>query len=102
MALHLSISDGFDKTKMFNKQDDFDLNIMNFPFLDGDVPHSTFHGIYISQRIRFARVSSHVDDLTSFDSKTSQISVMDIINFVRCFLNFIGGILPWCLNIMSD
>ena len=67
---------------------------MNFPFLDGDVPHSTFNGIYISQRIRFARVSSHVDDFTSFDSKTSQISIMDIINFVRCFLNFIGGILP--------
>ena len=35
---------------------------MNFPFLDGDVPRSTSYGVYISQLIRFARVSSHVDD----------------------------------------
>ena len=35
---------------------------MNFPFLDGDVPRSASYGVYISQLIRFARVSSHVDD----------------------------------------
>ena len=35
---------------------------MNFPFLDGDVLRSTSYGVYISQLIRFARVSSHVDD----------------------------------------
>ena len=35
---------------------------MSFPFLYGDVPRSTSYGVYISQLIRFARVSSHVDD----------------------------------------
>ena len=35
---------------------------MNFPFLDGDVPRTTSYGVYVSQLIRFARVSSHVDD----------------------------------------
>ena len=34
---------------------------MNFPFLDGNVPRSTSYDVYISQLIRFARVSSHVD-----------------------------------------
>ena len=38
---------------------------MNFPFLDGDVPRSTSSGVYISQLIRFARVSSHVDDFNT-------------------------------------
>ena len=38
---------------------------MNFPFLDGDVPGSTSYGVYISQLIRFARVSSHVDDFNT-------------------------------------
>ena len=38
---------------------------MNFPFLDGDVRRSTFYGVYISQLIRFARVSSHVDDFNT-------------------------------------
>ena len=38
---------------------------MNFPFLDGDVTHSTSYGVYISQLIRFARMSSHVDDFST-------------------------------------
>ena len=38
---------------------------MNFPFIDGDVPRSTSRGVYISQFIRFARVSSHVDDFNT-------------------------------------
>ena len=38
---------------------------MNFSFLDGDVPQSTSHAVKISQHIRFARVSSHVDDFNT-------------------------------------
>ena len=38
---------------------------MDFPFVDGDVPRSTSYDVYISQRIRFARVSSHVDDFNT-------------------------------------
>ena len=38
---------------------------MNFPSLDGDVPRSTSYGVYISQFVRFARVSSHVDDFNT-------------------------------------
>ena len=42
-----------------------DFDIINFPFLDGDVPRSTSYGVYISQLIRFARVSSHVTDFNA-------------------------------------
>ena len=44
---------------------DFDFDIVNFPFLNGDVPRSASYGVYISQLIRFARVSSHVDDFNT-------------------------------------
>ena len=47
---------------MYDRRDDYDFDIVNFPFLDGDVPRSTSYGVYISQLIRFARVSSHIDD----------------------------------------
>ena len=53
LDLHLSISDSFVQTKIYDKQDDFDFDIVNFPFLDGDVPRSTSFGVYISQLIRF-------------------------------------------------
>ena len=38
---------------------------MNFPFLDSDVPRSASYGVFISQLIRFARVSSHIDDINT-------------------------------------
>ena len=60
LDLHLSISNGFVSSKLYDKCDDFDFDIVNFPFSDGDVPRSTSYGVYISQLIRFARVSSHV------------------------------------------
>ena len=65
LDLHLSISDGFVKTKIYNKREEFDFDIVNFPYLDGDVPRSTSYGLYISQLIRLARVSSHVDDFNT-------------------------------------
>ena len=37
--LHLSRSDDFVKTKIYDKRDDVDFDIVNFPFLDYDIPH---------------------------------------------------------------
>ena len=63
--LHLFILNGFVSSKIYDKRNDFDFDIVNFPFLDGDVPHSTSYRVYISQLIRFARVSSHVADFNA-------------------------------------
>ena len=54
LDLHLSISNGFVSSKIYDKRDDFDFDIVNFPFLDGDVPRRPSYGVYISQLIRFA------------------------------------------------
>ena len=63
LDLHLSISNGFVSSKIYDKRDDFDFDIVNFPFLDGDVSRS--YGVYISHLIRFARVSCHVVDFNA-------------------------------------
>ena len=65
LDLHLSISNDIVSTKIYDKRDDFDFEIVNFPFLDGDVPRSTSYGVYISQLIRFARASSYVADFNT-------------------------------------
>ena len=41
---------------IYDKRDDFNFYIVNFPF---------FYGVYISQLIRFARASSHVTDFNN-------------------------------------
>ena len=60
LDLHLIISNGFVSSKIYDKRDDFDFDIVNFPFLDGDVPRHPSYGVYISQLIRFARVCSNL------------------------------------------
>ena len=96
LDLHLSISDGFVKTKIYDKRDDFDFVIENFPFLDGDVHRSASYGVYISQLIRFARVSSHVDDFnTRYKFLTAKFLRQGYryLKIRKAFQNFIGGIL---------
>ena len=43
----------------------FDFGIVNFPFLDGDIPRRPSYGVYISQLIRFASVYSHGTDFNA-------------------------------------
>ena len=65
LNLNLSIHNDIVSTKIYNKRDDFNFDIVNFPFLDGDVPQRASYGVYISQLIRFARASSHVTDFNN-------------------------------------
>ena len=41
LDIDLSISNGTVSTKSYDKRDDFDFDIVNFLFLDGDVPRRT-------------------------------------------------------------
>ena len=70
--MHLSISNDIVSTKIYDKRDDFDFEVVNFPFLDGDVLRSTSYGVYISQLIRFARASSIVADFNTHNKLLTQ------------------------------
>ena len=45
----LSITNNIVSSKIYDRRDDFNFEIVNFPFLDGDVPRSTSYGVYILQ-----------------------------------------------------
>ena len=68
--------------------EDFDIHVVNFPFLDGNVPRSTSYGVYISQFIRFARASSNLNDF-NYRNKALLPNFLGraivILNFVRRF-----------------
>ena len=65
MDLNSSITNGIVSSKIYDKQDDSNFEIVNFSFLDGDVPGSPSYDVYISQLFRFARVCSNVDDFNN-------------------------------------
>ena len=52
LDLNLSITNDIVSSKIYDKRDDFNFEIVNFPFLDGDAPRSPSYGVYISQLIR--------------------------------------------------
>ena len=63
LDLNLSISNGLVSTRIYDRRYDFD--IVNFPFLDEDLPRLTSYSVYISQLICFTRASSNVSDFNS-------------------------------------
>ena len=46
--------------------------MIKFPFLNGDAPRFTSYGVYVSQRIQFARASSHVADVNTRNKLLNQ------------------------------
>ena len=45
LDLHLTITDGFVSSKIYDKRDDFDFDIVNFPFLYGDIHRAPSYGL---------------------------------------------------------
>ena len=63
--MNVSITNGIVSSTIYDKRDDFNFELLNFPFLDGDVPRSPSYGVYISQLICFARVCFNVNDFNN-------------------------------------
>ena len=66
LDLHFSVANGVVSSKIYDKRDDFDFDIVKFPFLDGDVPRRASCGVHISQLIRYDRVCNHI---TNFNAR---------------------------------
>ena len=47
LDLNLSITNAIVSSKIYDKRDDFNFEIVNFPFLDDDVPRSPSYGLNI-------------------------------------------------------
>ena len=62
LDLHLSISNGVVSAGVCDGRGDFGFGIVNFPFLDGDVPRSASCGVCVSRLVRFAGASGCVAD----------------------------------------
>jgi hypothetical protein len=63
LDLYLEFDDsGQISTKIYDKQDNFNFKIINFPNMCSNIPASPVYGVYISQLIRYAKVSSNYSD----------------------------------------
>jgi hypothetical protein len=63
LDLYLEFDDsGQLNTTIYDKRDDFNFKILNFPNMCSNIPASPAYGVYISQLIRYARASSNYSD----------------------------------------
>ena len=114
LDLHLSISNGFVSSKIYDKRDDFDFDIVNFPFMDGDVPRSASYGVWsllIILLFTFLNLFGLLECLVMWLISMPVIKVwlpnfsnrvIGIINFERLSPNFIADTMNWFLNSMLD
>ena len=99
LNLNLCISNGTVSTKIYDKRDDFDFDIVNFPFLGGDVPRRTSYMGYT-----YLNLLDAPELLQILVTLTAVIKpllpnflgrAIVILNFIRRFRNFIADIVPW-------
>ena len=50
------------RISVYDKREDFNFKIVNFPYLDSNIPRNPAYGVYISQLVRYARICSRKDD----------------------------------------
>jgi hypothetical protein len=61
LDLYLEFDD-WSTTEIYDKRDDFNFKIINFPNMCSNIPASSAYGVYISQLICYARASSNYSD----------------------------------------
>lgn len=79
-------------TKIYDKRDGFNFDIVNIPFLDSDISRSMSYDVFISQLIRFARVCCQVEEFNIRNlilAKNYVSKAFDIISYVNHSVNFV-------------
>ncbi|KAK3090026.1 hypothetical protein FSP39_008627 [Pinctada imbricata] len=85
LDLNIKIVNGEIHTSVYDKRDDFGFNIVNFPWLDGDVPRLPSYGIYISQLIRYARAYPDGQTAGRFAGFSVAVSESENTGYHVCF-----------------
>jgi hypothetical protein len=95
--IDFNLKNGQLSTKIYDKRDDFNFKIINFPNMCSNIPASHAYGVYISQLIRYARASSNYSDflkrrLRHNSTKLSEVNVKNIFTShidKKIFLTFL-------------
>ena len=83
------------RVQIYDKRDDFNFDIVNFPFSCGNIPQSPSYGVNISQLIRYARASTLYDDFLSRSCRLTTKLIRHGYNrfkLISAFKNFMEDI----------
>ena len=64
LDIHITITNGKYSTAVYDKRDDFNFKIGNFPYLSSNIPSRPAYGVYISQLVRIGIICSDYLDFS--------------------------------------
>ena len=97
LDLNLCISNGTVSTKMYDKRDDFDFDIVNFPFwmaMSPGVPHMGYTYLNLLDSPKLLQILMTLTTVIKPLLPNFSGRAIVILNFVRRFRNFIADTLP--------
>ena len=65
LDLNISIYRGKFYVKLYDKRNDYNFDVINYPFLDGNIPKGQSYGVFISQLVRLAHINSSFNNFVS-------------------------------------
>jgi hypothetical protein len=94
LDLYLEFDDSVQlSTEIYDKRDDFNFKIINFPNMCSDIPAPPGYGVYISQLIRYARASNIYSDFFKrhllSEKQTTGPGLLQMFRLVRSPKKFI-------------
>ena len=64
LDMSISVYQGKFRFSCYDKRNDFKFNVINFPFMCGNLPMVQMHGLFISQLVRYSHINSHFNDFS--------------------------------------
>ena len=85
LDLLITIDNGKYSTTVYDKRDDFNFCIVNFPHLSSNIPSKPAYGVYISQLGRIARICDTFDDRHYKLINSTRFLVHWVVLLSKCF-----------------
>merc|ERR1712083_1261145 len=63
LDLLITIENSTISTKIYDKRDNFNFQIVNFPVLTGNIPINSSYGVAIGEWVRYARGCTYYNDI---------------------------------------
>ena len=65
LDLEINIVDSRFTTTVYDKRDGLDFHIVNFPYMDSNIPSKPAYGVYISQLVRIGRICDNYKNFST-------------------------------------
>ena len=84
----ITIENGKYSTAVYDKRDNFNFNIVNFPYLSSNIPSGPAYGVYTSQLVRIGRICSNYTEFARRHYKLTQRLIHQDFRYSALCLTF--------------